>query len=196
MENLTVAQAAFVVGESVAAFRKTVEKAPVRPLSHGPGKRWAFKVHDLVFFHAYPELKRALTDAGRQDLYSALREIPAEREVRIVAFGKQKYDLSENYRAVVGQLKKLRALHAEIDDSGDEALIKGTSIEAHRVAALLAGGASLERILADYPSLDEDKVHAAELYAAAHPKVGRPYPKTTAKKALESVDFSALDDLA
>ena len=81
---------------------------------------------------------------------------------------------------------------AELADEG-EALIKGTRIEAHRIAALLDGGMPIEEILADYPSLDEAQVSAAKAYADTHPKPGRPYPAMTDKAAMRSADLDDLD---
>ncbi len=193
MQDFSFAQAAFVVGEPVATFKKTVERAPVRPKVTGPQSRRSLVFVDLIFLHAYAELKREFTDTSRVELYQALRKQSDQASISVVSFGKHQYDLSDHYSAVVAKLKKLRSLAEQVDASGTEPLIKGTKVEVHRIAALLAGGATVERILADFPSLDEDKVRAAELYAAAHPKVGRPYPKTTAKQALEAVDLSVLD---
>jgi uncharacterized protein (DUF433 family) len=53
-------------------------------------------------------------------------------------------------------------------------VIRGTRIPLHDVAASVAAGLPLERILAAYPSLDADKVELAALYAEANPARGRP----------------------
>ena len=65
-----------------------------------------------------------------------------------------------------------------------EPVLRGTDIEVYRIAALLAGGMPVEDIETDYPSLSRDGIEAAKAYADAHPKPGRPYPRTTAKRAL------------
>jgi hypothetical protein len=45
------------------------------------------------------------------------------------------------------------ALVEEIEFRSDgEAVLKGTDVEAHRIAALLAGGMSAEEVRQDYPS--------------------------------------------
>jgi uncharacterized protein (DUF433 family) len=85
----------------------------------------------------------------------------------------------------------LKQLAEQIDSSG---LIKGTDIEAHRIAALLDGGTSAEEVLRDYPSLKAKHILAAKTYAEANPKAGRPYPKLTAKAAMRAANLSALDD--
>ena len=91
-------------------------------------------------------------------------------------------------------MKELDKLTAQIDLSGKEPLIRGTQIEAHRIAALLEAGATVEDVIRDYPSLKEQQIVAARVYAEAHPKAGRPYPKQTAKAAMRAADLSALDD--
>ena len=94
------------------------------------------------------------------------------------------------------KLKELEALSNEIDTSSGEARIKGTRIEAFRIAALLDGGMTMGAVLRDYPSLDEHQVLAAKAYAESNPKVGRSYPKITAKAAMRGSGLDALDDKA
>ena len=91
--------------------------------------------------------------------------------------------------------KKLAELHDKVEFRSDgEALLKGTGIEAHRIAALLDGGMTVDEVLADYPSLARDAVEAAGTYADAYPKAGRPYPRTTIKRALRGAGLEALDE--
>jgi uncharacterized protein (DUF433 family) len=74
-------------------------------------------------------------------------------------------------------------------------VIKGTDIEAHRIAALLDGELNLDQVLEDYPSLTKDQVLAARAYGASHPKPGRPYPSITAKRAMSALGLDALDEV-
>ncbi|MFT3988895.1 DUF433 domain-containing protein [Aestuariivirga sp.] len=52
--------------------------------------------------------------------------------------------------------------------------IRGTRIPVHDVAASVAAGIPIDRILTAYPSLDADKIELAGIYAAANPLRGRP----------------------
>ena len=79
--------------------------------------------------------------------------------------------------------------------SDGEPLIKETEVEVHRIAALVAGGMSIDEILADYPSLTRGAIDSAIAYASAHPKPGRPFPRLTAKRALRAAGFEALDEV-
>lgn len=63
-------------------------------------------------------------------------------------------------------------------------LIRGTSVEAYRIAALVDGGMSVAEILKDYQNLTPAQVDASIAYAKAHPEQGRPYPRRTAKSAI------------
>ena len=58
------------------------------------------------------------------------------------------------------------------------------SVEAHRIAALVEGGMSVEDVLRDYPNLTAAQVEFALAYAKVNPKHGRPYPAHTVKAAL------------
>lgn len=195
LETLTTAQAAFVVGESLDAFKKSIERAPVklRVVKRGGRPVRQFRLPDLVFLHAYSELKQEFTPKSQAALYAALYKTALEKpNVRNeVTFGNHSYDVSYHVRIIRSKLKKLEELSNQIDPSG---FVKGTQIEAHRIAALLDGGMTIEEVVRDYPSLKEGQVLAAKAYAEANPKAGRPYPKQTAKAAMRAADLSALDD--
>jgi uncharacterized protein (DUF433 family) len=77
-----------------------------------------------------------------------------------------------------------------IDRTGDEPVIKGTDVNAYRIAAL-HDGMTVEEIRRDYPSLSEQQVLAAKVYAESHPKAGRPYPKNTFKKIMREARADA-----
>ena len=62
-----------------------------------------------------------------------------------------------------------------------ETLIRGTRVEAHRIAALVEGGMSIEGVVFDYPGLSAEQVAGAIAYARAYPQCGRSYPSRTVK---------------
>ncbi len=57
---------------------------------------------------------------------------------------------------------------------GGAPIVRGTRVPAYDVAACVAAGLPTKRILAAYPSLDEDQVELAAIYAEANPARGRP----------------------
>jgi len=195
-EALTTAQAAFVVGEPLDAFKKVIEKAPVKPriVKRGGRRIRQFELADLVFLHAYGELKQEFTPKSQAALYQALLVASHHGRRSEIVFGNHKYNIGRHVQIIESKLKELEKLTSQIDSSGSEAVIKGTRIEPHRIAALLDGGMTVEAVLRDYPSLNAHQVLAAKAYAEANPKPGRPYPKQTAKAAMGAADLSALDD--
>ena len=57
---------------------------------------------------------------------------------------------------------------------GGTLVIRDTRVPVYDVAASVAAGIPMARILAAYPSLDADKVELAAIYAEANPARGRP----------------------
>jgi len=53
-------------------------------------------------------------------------------------------------------------------------VIRATRVPVFDVAASIAAGAPMDRVLAGYPSLDADEVDLALIYARANPARGRP----------------------
>ena len=57
---------------------------------------------------------------------------------------------------------------------GGAPILRGTRIPVYDVAASIAAGVPMSRILAAYPSLDAERIALAALYAEANPARGRP----------------------
>ena len=51
---------------------------------------------------------------------------------------------------------------------------RGTRVAVHDVAEMIANGDDVSAVLAAYPMLTEELVHAAVAYADAYPRRGRP----------------------
>ena len=111
--------------------------------------------------------------------------LPPRSEIGTVEVGRIRYDFGSSERAVKRNIGAVEKSHELIDATGDEAVIRGTDVAAHRIAALCEG-MSVDEIRRDYPSLSNDQIVAAKAFAISHPKAGRPYPKITAKKALRT----------
>jgi uncharacterized protein (DUF433 family) len=56
---------------------------------------------------------------------------------------------------------------------GGVPVLRGTRVPVHDVAASVAAGLPLDRILAAYLSLDADQIELATIYAEANPMRGR-----------------------
>lgn len=195
-EGWTTAQAAFLLGAPLDTFKKAVDRSPVKPRVVRRAGLWVryFAFHDLVYLRAVHDLARWISRESRPDFYEAVKRTELDQD-DVVAFGPMTVKVRPYVIYVQVKSKELAKLESEIVTSKGEARIRGTEIEAHRIAALVDGGMSVADVLRDYPSLKERQVLAAKAYAEAHPKPGRPYPKQTAKGAMRSADLSALHDL-
>jgi uncharacterized protein (DUF433 family) len=187
--RFTLPQAAHVLGLRVDAVRKMVDRGWLTPAYLESGGRRirmldGIDIVCLMVGHAvsakvrnqvYAELKRRPDDgplggslalevggsSGRRTI-----DVPLERSVGEVLAG---MDALERTTQTV--------------DAAD-GTIRGTGVEAHRIAALIDGGMQPEDVLRDYPNLTRPQLEAAVAYARANPKQGRPYPTRTVKSAL------------
>lgn len=57
---------------------------------------------------------------------------------------------------------------------GGTPVIRGTRVPVYDVAASLAAGIPLDRMLSAYPGLDKERLELAKIYADANPQRGRP----------------------
>lgn len=89
-------------------------------------------------------------------------------------------DLRPFFERSVERLERLDAAREMVtisdDIMGGSPVISGTRVPVHDVAAAMAAGIPVKEILEDYPSLTEDKLELAALYAEANPLRGRPKP--------------------
>jgi uncharacterized protein (DUF433 family) len=191
-DTWTITQAAMIIEKPPQLLQKTVERAPVKPaLAQRGGKRiYVFEMRDLVFFCALDDMKDGITSSRQGELYKALKNIPKQTAIGTVSVGSLRYDFKPYVRRVKKNIEAAEKLFKLIDRTGDEPVIKGTDINAYRIAAL-HDGMTVEEILQDYPSLSEQQVLAAKAYAESNPKAGRPYPKNTAKKIMREARADA-----
>jgi uncharacterized protein (DUF433 family) len=116
--------------------------------------------------------------------------------VHEVHFGRLSVSIDDLKAEVEKRARELASLAKKIEFRPDgEAVLKGTDVEAHRIAALLAGGMSAEEVRQDYPSLTLGQIATARAYAEAYPKSGRPYPAKTVKRALKGAGLEALGEV-
>jgi uncharacterized protein (DUF433 family) len=191
-DTWTIAEAAMIIEKPTQLFQKTVERAPVKPAltQHGRRRMYVFEMRDLVFFCALDDMKEGITSNKQIELYNSLKSIPEQATIGSISIGALSYDFKPYARRVKKKIEEAETLFKLIDRTGGEPAIKGTDINAYRIAAL-RDGMSVEEILRDYPSLSEQQVVAAKAYAESHPKSGRPYPKITAKRAMREARADA-----
>jgi uncharacterized protein (DUF433 family) len=194
--QFTAAEAAFVLREPVRAVKKALDAGPVRPvlLRRAGASVRAIEWRDLFYLYAVRALRDELTPKARTEFYEALQQAPIEHHDE-VRFGRFRISVSDLVKEVERRTTDLAALANRVEFRVDgEPLLKGTSVEVYRIAALPEGGAPIEQVLEDYPSLSRNQVETAQAYAEAYPKAGRPYPRTSVKRALQGAGLEALDD--
>ncbi|MBS0482999.1 MAG: DUF433 domain-containing protein [Proteobacteria bacterium] len=81
--------------------------------------------------------------------------------------------------------QEAREDHIAIDPEimGGTPVIRGTRMTVYSVLGKLAGGDTIEDILADNPHLTREAVETAALYARTHPIMGRPGGRPWTKAA-------------
>lgn len=194
--QFTAAEAAFVLREPIRAVKKALDAGPVRPvlLRRAGASVRAIGWSDLFYLYAVRALRDELTPKARTEFYEALQQSPIDRRDE-VQFGRFRISISDLMEEVERRTTDLTALAEKVAFRADgEPLLKGTEIEVYRIAALLDGGAAIEQVLEDYPSLSRKEIETAQAYAYAYPKAGRPYPRTSVKRALQGAGLEVLDD--
>jgi uncharacterized protein (DUF433 family) len=68
----------------------------------------------------------------------------------------------------------MRLIEANRKVQRGEPVIRGMRVTIHTIAEIARQGTPTEEIFRHYPTLDEQQVEAAVLYAKAHPRRGRP----------------------
>lgn len=193
----TANEVAFVLREPVKSVRKALDAGPIEAklVRKAGGSVRAVEWSDLLYLFVMRSLRDELTPKARNEFYHALKRAPIDRphEVR---FGRLSVEIGDLEVEVEKRARELSELSEAVEfrESG-EAVLRGTTVEAHRIGALLAGGMSPEEIAQDYPSLTPDLIATAKAYAEAYPKAGRPYPAKTVKRALKGAGLEALDEV-
>jgi uncharacterized protein (DUF433 family) len=95
-------------------------------------------------------------------------------------------DMAPFVRRTTERLERLdaarRMVVSDPEILGGTPVIRGTRVPVHDVAASVAAGLAPEGILADWPSLAENQIELAVIYAEANPARGRPRMTDTLPK--------------
>jgi uncharacterized protein (DUF433 family) len=87
-------------------------------------------------------------------------------------------DVGEARKQVDRGVRELEAAEAAVTRDkatlGGEPVFKGTRIPVYGVAAMLDAGATASDLLSGYPKLTDRMLDLARIWAAAHPRRGRP----------------------
>jgi uncharacterized protein (DUF433 family) len=193
---LTLSEAGYVLDRSPTDLNKAVDTGMIRARQRKVGKavQRLLGPAELRFFRLAHELHKDLTPTGRRRLYAALRKLSTE--THRVKLGDLDLDLSRIDSDLKARLGRLESIHQRVDRVGGEqdAVIRGTDIPAHLIAAL-AREQTVEEILEDFPSLERVQVEGAIEFGKAYPKRGRPYAARSLKRTLgDMAELGAFDE--
>lgn len=179
-ETLTPTEAAVVSGVSVRDVHRVIDEHILPESFYDTQDARSFKSHACVFIAFYfgaadrltsEERHRAITLASRNssDVKSRTRTIQDEFLT---------IDLAPFWKGVDERMVRLNAARAQVIEDNEilsgTLAIKGTRVPVYDVAASVAAGIPMDRILSSYPSLNREQVELAALYAEANPQRGRP----------------------
>jgi len=187
-QTLTLSEAGYVLGRSTTGLNKAVDTGEIRARQRKVGRvvERLLGPAELRFLRLADELDKDLTPAGRRRLYEALRKLSADKHR--VRLGELELDLARIDTDLKVRLDRLESIRQKVEaqQGRADAVIRGTDIPAHLVAAL-AREQTVDEILADFPSLNRTQVEAAIEYAKAYPKRGRPYAARSLKRTLSEL---------
>jgi len=185
-ELLTASEAAVVSSVSVRDINRVIDESilPADFISIGDGRRVLAAGCPLIAF--YFESAKQLT--LEQRLWAIGIAGPRlHRPLTMATLLKEDWTLRDDFltidlapflrktRARLARLEEARAMvSASLEILGGMPVIHGTRVPVYDVAASVAAGISMDRILAAYPSIDADQVELASIYAEANPPRGRP----------------------
>jgi len=131
---------------------------------------------DLVRLRVWRGVGDTLSAERRQRLFVAIAAQPTAKTVK--ADELLIVDVGEARKQVDRGVRDLEAAEAVVAKDkatlGGEPVFKGTRIPVYGIAAMLDAGETAEELLSGYPKLTERLLELARIWAAAHPRRGRP----------------------
>ena len=178
VQEFTAAEASWVTGLSVKAVNKAIEDAavPVRTVRAGKLRRRYVPYASLVCLQLHAEGLNRLPLRMRREVFRRILREPQQRQLRytealIVDVEGAKAKMSTR----VQELERAASMiHSDPEIMGGTPVFRGTRVPVYVIAELLDGGTPLAEILDGYPSVTQEMANYARVYAATHPKRGRP----------------------
>jgi uncharacterized protein (DUF433 family) len=179
IDTLTPAEAAVVAGVSMRDVHRVIDEHILPASLYDIREARSFKSDACVFIAFYFEAADRLTSEERQRAIARASGYSSGKEsTKIVHDGFLTIDFAQFWTGVDKRLQRLNAARDQVsmDDLilGGTPVIRGTRVPIYVVAASVAAGYPMERILTAYPSLNREQVELAALFAEANPQRGRP----------------------
>jgi len=182
--GFTPNEAAVVSGVPVKTVHREIDEGPLKARRRKNGSKRSLPEEALFYLAVLKSLDTRLvqlTSEGRERLHGAivthLRRGRSKAGFSLFGGGLS-LDLrhvSEEVRSRLGRLERARQMVFEdAEIRGGEPCIRGTRIGVYEVANMLEQGVSEEEIVEGYPSLKQEQLELARIFAQAYPRKGRP----------------------
>jgi uncharacterized protein (DUF433 family) len=180
--TFTPSEAAVVSGVSLSTIHKAIDEGPLGSAREREAGKRILTETDVVYLAASsifdPKLTQ-LTDRAKTRLRKAISS-SARKPGKIPFLEGLDLDIRpvvarvRSKTALLDRAKKMVVVNPRV--RGGEPVIRGTRIGVYEVATMVQDATEEEReeILAGYPTLKREQLELALIFAAAHPRRGRP----------------------
>lgn len=193
IDTLTPAEAAVVAGVSVRDVHRVIDEHILPENLYDVREVRSFRSDACVFIAFYFEAANRLTSEERQRAIALASRNSSGKKAftKTIHDGFLTIDFAPFWTSVDERLQRLNSARAQVsvDDEilDGTPIIRGTRVPVYDVAASVAAGYPMERILAAYPSLGREQVELAALFAEANPQRGRPKQRTVPPPAMKVI---------
>ena len=178
VQEFTAAEASWVTGLSVKAVNKAIEDAavPVRTVRTGGLRQRRLSYASLVCLQLHAEGLNRLPLRMRREVFRRVQRQPQEKQLRYTeALIVDVEGAKAKMNAKVQELERAASMiHSNPEIMAGTPVFRGTRVPVYVIAELLEGGTSINEIVEGYPSITEEMANHTRVYAATHPKRGRP----------------------
>jgi uncharacterized protein (DUF433 family) len=190
-EQLKPTEAALVASVALRDINRAIDEhiLPAEFVSTDDGRRVSAGACSLIAFY-FSSADRLTAEERHLAIEEAGKRLRRLRGYSVAALLQQDWLLRREFltidfapflRRAHERLERLKAARSLVVSDpevlGGAPVLRGTRVPVHDLAASVAAGIPMARILAAYPSLDAEKLDLAVLYAEANPARGRPRAK-------------------
>jgi uncharacterized protein (DUF433 family) len=174
----TPTEAAVLTGLPLKAVNNAIDKKTVPAVTAGR-KGTSSRLLDrrgLLALALERRLADRLAPETRREVFDALAQ--STGNTVSLEGGLVKIDLRQPRRELASSLRDLRRarqlIHSDPEIMGGDPVFRGTRVQVHMIADIIAQGEADEDLQRSYPRLTPEMFRLAPIYAAAYPLRGRP----------------------
>jgi uncharacterized protein (DUF433 family) len=173
-------EAVFVTGLSEKTINQAIDRKEIDtlPARGREDHERLLGFSELVYLRLRESVGRLLSPEGKRMLRQQLAEARGGSAATAVSLGPLELEVAPEVEAVEERLARIEQARSFVSVDplvrAGEPVVRGTRIPVSVLADLARQGASREELLEDYPSLTEESLEAALVYARLYPRRGRP----------------------